>query len=181
MSDPKLFAQWLRDRRKALRLTQAELAARSGLSFSAVQKLEGGQRRPSQQVAESLVEALQIAPKERARFLRIAIGAAGSDGGDERETTPPTNLPAHLTPLIGREVVLDGVASLLRSDNVRLLTLTGPPGIGKTRLAIQTASHLLPEFQDGVFLVTLAPLRDPAGVIGNIAAALSVREKSTEP
>lgn len=181
MSDPNLFAQWLRDRRKALRLTQTELAARSGLSFSAVQKLEGGQRRPSQQVAESLVEALQIVPKERARFLRIAIGAAGSNGGDERETAPPTNLPAHLTPLVGREVVLDGVASLLRSDNVRLLTLTGPPGIGKTRLAIQAASELLTEFQDGVFLVTLAPLRDPAGVIGSIAAALSVREKSTEP
>jgi predicted ATPase len=82
---------------------------------------------------------------------------------------------------VGREEEIARLSERLARERVRLLTLTGPPGIGKTRLAIQAASHLLPEFQDGVFLVTLAPLRDPTGVIGNIAAALSVREKSTEP
>ncbi|HKP53932.1 MAG TPA: helix-turn-helix domain-containing protein [Chloroflexia bacterium] len=178
MTKPHLFSQWLRERRKALRLTQAQLAARTGLSASAVEKLEGGQRHPSQQVAELLVDALQISPKERARFLRVAKGSL--DDGNEQDATP-TNLPAYLTPLIGRDDALEKITSLLRCDDVRLVTLTGPPGVGKTRLALQAASNLLSNFSDGVFLVTLAPVRDPALVVRTIAGALSLRDKGTEP
>ena len=181
MSDPNLFAQWLRDRRKALRLTQTELAARAGLSFSAVQKLEGGQRRPSKQVAQLLVEALNIAPKERARLLRLALGPSDAEGGEKGPATPPTNLPAQLTRLIGRDEVREKVSSFLRSDDVRLLTLTGSPGIGKTRLALGVASDLLDDFDDGVFVVTLAAVRDPALVVRSIAATFGVRDKVTEP
>ncbi|HEX8218844.1 MAG TPA: tetratricopeptide repeat protein [Chloroflexia bacterium] len=181
MSDPNLFAQTLRDRRKALRLTQTELAARTGLSFSAVQKLEGGQRRPSQQVTELLVEALKIPPRERARFMDLALAPPGVESANTEQAHPPNNLPAQLTPLIGRDDVLESVTALVESDKVRLLTLTGPPGIGKTRLAVEAATALLPGFADGVFLVPLAPLRDPTLVVGSIAAVFGVRDKSTEP
>jgi predicted ATPase/DNA-binding XRE family transcriptional regulator len=180
MTEPNLFSQWLRERRKALRLTQAQLAERAGISASAVEKLEGGQRQPSQQVAEMLVDALQIAPKERARFLRLAKGVVEAGDIEERAATP-TNLPSYLTPLIGRDDALERVTALLKRDEVRLITLTGPPGVGKTRLALQAASNLLSDFSDGIFLVTLAPVRDSAFVVRTIAGALGLRDKGIEP
>jgi predicted ATPase/DNA-binding XRE family transcriptional regulator len=185
MSEPNLFAQFLRERRKALRFTQLDLAERAGLSFSAVQKLEGGQRQPSQQVAETLANALRIAPKERAYFLRMAKGMseAGGEAGDagNGRSGAPTNLPAYLTPLIGRDEALERVTALLKREEVRLVTLTGPPGVGKTRLALQAASNLLSDFSDGVFLVMLAPVRDSAFVVRTIAAALGLRDNGIEP
>jgi hypothetical protein len=71
------------------------------------------------------------------------------------------NLPAQPTPLIGREAELGAVCGLLRQESVRLLTLTGPGGIGKARLSLQAAAELLDDFRDGVFFVPLAPIRDP--------------------
>jgi predicted ATPase/DNA-binding XRE family transcriptional regulator len=181
MTEPNLFSQWLRERRKALRLTQAQLAERAGISASAVEKLEGSQRQPSQQVAETLADALQIAPKERASFLRLAKGVSEAGDDSDGRAATPTNVPAYLTPLIGRDDALERVTALLKRDEVRLVTLTGPPGVGKTRLALQTASNLLSDFSDGVFLVTLAPVRDPDLVVRTIAGALSLRDKGTEP
>jgi tetratricopeptide (TPR) repeat protein len=88
----------------------------------------------------------------------------------------PTNLPAQPTPLIGREQEVAQVRALLSRDDMRLLTLTGPAGSGKTRLALQVAAEVLGTFRDGVYLVSLAPIRDPDLVIESIAATLGVRE-----
>ena len=74
------------------------------------------------------------------------------------------NLPAQPTPLVGRERELREVCGLLREEEVRLLTLTGPGGIGKTRLCLQVGAEL-DEFEDGVFFVALATITDPPGVI----------------
>jgi class 3 adenylate cyclase len=71
------------------------------------------------------------------------------------------NLPAQPTPLVGRERELGEACDLLRGEGVRLLTLTGPGGIGKTRLGLQVAAELLDELEDGVFFVALAPITDP--------------------
>jgi predicted ATPase/DNA-binding SARP family transcriptional activator len=93
----------------------------------------------------------------------------------------PTNLPAQLTPLIGREREVAEVAERLRRENLRLLTLCGPGGTGKTRLALQAAAELVDDFPQGVFLVALAPLTDPALVLPSIAQTLGLKESGAIP
>jgi len=93
----------------------------------------------------------------------------------------PTNLPVQLTPLIGRDRELAEVATLLRDKGVRLLTLTGTGGTGKTRLALQAAADVVETFQDGVFFVSLAPIRDPELVLPTLAQTLALREVPGEP
>src|SRR2546428_9857986 len=90
--------------------------------------------------------------------------------------THPNNLPIQPTSLIGREKEVATVEHLLRRENVRLLTLTGPGGTGKTRLGLQVAAELSERFLDGVFFVNLAPISDPVLVVPTIAQILEVKE-----
>jgi len=89
---------------------------------------------------------------------------------------PPNNLPTQPTPFIGREEELAAAREALLLEEARLLTLTGTGGTGKTRVALQVAAGLFDRFEQGVFLVELAALRDPDHLIGAIAAALNLRE-----
>jgi len=103
-----------------------------------------------------------------------------------RESTDPGrksihNLPAQLTPLIGREQEVAASCALLRRPEVRLFTLSGTGGIGKTRLALRVATDLLDDFPDGVCLVLLAPISDPDLVIPTIAQTLGVKEAAARP
>src|SRR5918994_5071563 len=91
------------------------------------------------------------------------------------------NLPAQPTPLVGREREFGEARDLLCGEGVRLLTLTGPGGIGKTRLGLQVAADLLDEFEDGVFFVSLATLTDPALAASAIAEPLGVAEAGDQP
>ncbi len=93
----------------------------------------------------------------------------------------PHNLPVQATPLIGREKELGEITERLRGREVRLLTLTGPGGTGKTRLSLQAAADLVDSFEDGVFFVNLAPISDPALVASAIAQALGVRAAAERP
>jgi predicted ATPase/class 3 adenylate cyclase len=96
-------------------------------------------------------------------------------------TGTPTNLPAQTDELIGREVEVDAVRQLLVGEAVRAVTLTGPGGTGKTRLAIQVAGSLKDTFPDGVFLVALAPLTDSSLLASSIAMTLGILENPTRP
>jgi predicted ATPase len=91
------------------------------------------------------------------------------------------NLPLQATPLIGREREVGEVCERLREEEIRLLTLTGPGGTGKTRLALQAAADLLEDFEDGVFFVPLAATTDPDLFYTEIAGALGLRESGDVP
>lgn len=92
-----------------------------------------------------------------------------------------TNLPSQATPFIGRQRELAALSDLLKRDDVRLVTLTGPGGIGKTRLSLQVAADLLDTFEDGTFLIELAPITDSNLVVATIANTLEVSEIGDEP
>ena len=93
----------------------------------------------------------------------------------------PNNLPRQPTSFLGREDEVRHVVDLLRREDVELLTVTGPGGMGKTRLALQAAAELLDDFTEGVFFVPLAPLADPGQVAFAIASALGVRDEGERP
>lgn len=95
--------------------------------------------------------------------------------------THPNNLPIQPTPFIGREKEVAAVTRLLKRPDVRLVTLTGPGGVGKTRLALHVAAELADDFADGVFVVALAPLNDPTQVVPAIAQTLAISEASDRP
>jgi class 3 adenylate cyclase len=91
------------------------------------------------------------------------------------------NLPVQRTPLVGREKEVEEVCGVLRREEVRLLTLTGPGGTGKTRLALQVAAENLNKFCNGAYFVALAPIRDPDLVASAIAGSLGVKESGNQP
>src|SRR5262245_28243680 len=142
------FGGWIKERRQALDLTQEALAQRVGCATSTIKKIEAEVLRPSRQVAERLALQLELAREEYAAFVRLArrrlhanspTPPAAAIAAGSRQ---PSMLPLPLTPLIGRTQELATLRSRLLCTDVRLLTITGPPGIGKTRLGLQAATDL---------------------------------------
>jgi predicted ATPase/DNA-binding XRE family transcriptional regulator len=170
------FGVRLRRLREGAGLTQEELAGRAGLSTRAISSLERGERRhPYPHTARSLAEALGLPEDERVSLL-AALPSRGGAAQAPATAPPESNLPTPFTPLLGREKELREVRGFL--GEVRLLTLTGTGGVGKTRLALEAARASLAEglFPDGVAFVGLAPIEDPSLVIPSIARSLGVRE-----
>lgn len=181
------FGRWLQRRRQSLNLTQQALGALIGSSAGMIRKIEADERRPSSESARLIAKWLQLVPEEQVAFLRFARGESSlapavlSPSPDAPWRTPTVaanNLPAPFTTLIGREQTVAHVSALLRRTAVRLLTLTGFGGIGKTRLGVAAAAALRDAFVDGTVFVSLAALRDPELVLMTIADTLDVKETS---
>lgn len=184
--EPNSFGYWLRRRRKSLDWTQADLARRVNCTAAMIRKIEADERKPSRPLAEALAVQLKIPVDQRAAFLQSARRTVMSDDVSVESSTaipshPPNNLPAPLTSLVDRVHDIATVAAVLTRDDVRLLTLIGPPGIGKTRLCLQSADNVLVHFPDGVWFVDLAPLGDSSLVLPTIARALNIAESGAIP
>lgn len=182
---PLPFYEWLKKRRRALDLSVDELSQRVACSPNTLRKLETGDRRPSRELAERLSQHLQIAPEELTAFLVYA-----RSGSTEAAPVPiipqlppqpagPARRPAPLrplTPLIGREVLLAEVRGLLLSRAAPLVTLVGPGGVGKTRVAVELMAELGGAYRDGAVAVLLAPIPSAQLVPQAVLGALELME-----
>jgi predicted ATPase/DNA-binding CsgD family transcriptional regulator/DNA-binding XRE family transcriptional regulator len=174
------FGAFLLRYRQAAGLTQEELAERAGISVDAISALEReGDRLPHKETITLLADALQLSQAERDQWEMAGRGRLTRTS--RASPTAMMHLPAPLTPLIGREAEVASIKTLLRRVEVRLLSLIGPGGIGKTRLALQAAADSLDDFPEGVLLVSLAHLSDPDQVIPAIAHSLGLREAGEWP
>jgi predicted ATPase/transcriptional regulator with XRE-family HTH domain len=185
------FAGLLRQLRAQARLTQEELAEAAGLSLRSVSDLERGINRTARKdTALLLAGALGLAEPVRGLFVAAARGlgpaaevlAAERRVAREAGPAPADGLhgfPAVLTSFVGRAGPVREVAGLLEQH--RLVTVAGPGGSGKTRLAAEVARRVAGRYADGAWLVQLAPVQDPAQVPGVVAAMLGVREQPAVP
>jgi predicted ATPase/DNA-binding XRE family transcriptional regulator len=187
------FGEWLLQQRDDRRLTREEFANRVGCSVAMLRKIEYGERRPSAQIAELIANALDIPHTEYETFIKVARGELRVDRISHLPNlTQPSNispfqsisrnnLPVLPTPLIGRTHELEELNRLLRDPNCRLLTLVGPGGIGKTRLAIESASTILGKFEDGVYFVPFAPVNSSRFIIPVITDSIGFSFQSVNP
>ncbi len=179
------FGTLLRQFRLDAGLTQQDLAERAKLSVEAIGALERGARtRPQRQTVHLLARALEL-PPERETLLRGAVDPSRRPQRGEvlnvtvlrlvrpdAQTTPRNNLPKQLSSFVGRRREVAKITAFLKER--RLVTIVGAGGVGKTRIAVETASELFDEYPDGVWLVDLAPLADQHLVPSRVLAALQL-------
>jgi predicted ATPase len=168
-------------------LSQESLAERSGVSVATIGSIEEGQRRhPYPRTLRALVDALELNPVEAATLLEASEAEAPSppvptSEPAQRAYAPPSaELPLPPTRLVGRDAEVARLSGMLQPPQpaIRLLTLVGPGGVGKTRLAIAVAAVVGPACADGVRFVDLATVDDAHLVAAAIVRALEVRESS---
>jgi predicted ATPase len=179
------FGVLLRRHRVGQGLSQEELAALvcPALSVDTISKLERGLTCPYRHTLESLCRALNLGSAEQAELEQarrvLRLSREPESASSKATVAPSHNLPAELSSFIGRERSLHELHALLRAS--RLVTLTGIGGVGKTRLAFCLAEGAVGDYPDGVCLVQVAPLSDPALVVMATAIALGVREQAGVP
>jgi predicted ATPase/DNA-binding XRE family transcriptional regulator len=171
---PASFGAQLKARREAAGYTQEELATIAGLSVHAVSALERGERRrPHVETVRALSAALDLTGAQRDAFVGSARETADITSADELSGV---SLPLALTALLGREVDLQTLRDWLADPAVRLITLTGPGGVGKTRVAVEIARSVATEGIVRVKFVPLAAIREPAFVAPAIAEAVGLAD-----
>jgi transcriptional regulator with XRE-family HTH domain len=171
---PGTFGAQLKALREVAGFTQEELATIAGLSVHAVSALERGERRrPHVDTVRALSAALDLTGPMRDAFVESARAVAPTAA---REELSHPFLPLPLTVLIGRDADIEALGQWLADPVLRLITLIGPGGVGKTRLVLELARAMAEEGSMRVRFVSLAPLRDPAFVAPAIAEALGVSD-----
>jgi predicted ATPase/transcriptional regulator with XRE-family HTH domain len=204
------FGRWLQRRRKALDLTQEELAQRVGCAAETLRKIEADVRRPSRQIAERLAQALEIQEADRAAFIKaarteLAVDRLAHPTQDLPQIAliPPKTLSSEEVPFLFTQITSPSsnkpitnlpapLTSFIgrekeleqikkRLEKNRLVTLTGSGGVGKTRLSIKVGEKVLENYADGAWLVELAPILDPMLVPRATAIAIGLRDEPQRP
>ncbi len=184
MSDkPTAFADLLRAFRRARGMTQEELAGLARLGTRSVSDLERGiSVAPRRDTVTLLAGALNLTPQQLVDFETAArAGRASLMAPHDSEPSVATGPPLLPTPLIGRDHDAAAIAKIVSSADPRLVTLTGPPGIGKTSLAIHVGRLLTATFPGGVAFVALAEVRHPDLILPAIAGSLGLTAVQHEP
>jgi predicted ATPase/transcriptional regulator with XRE-family HTH domain len=192
------FGYWVRRRRKALDLSQHDLARRTGYALTTIRKIETDARWPSREMAERLADILELHDDERAMFIQAARAELPIDRLPQPHAPPacvssalsppplrtidtwPNNLTTHPTAMLDRKQEVRAVCESLRDPAVRLLTLTGAPGVGKSRIGQQAAVELLESFTDGVFAINLTTVDTPTLLIEALGQALALRDQDQQ-
>jgi predicted ATPase/transcriptional regulator with XRE-family HTH domain len=174
---PLGFGSLLKRLRAAAGLTQEELAERAGVSARLISNLERGtNHRPRRASIDALAEGLGLGDFDRGRFMALARGRYGTPSMTAiAAPAERPDLPATADRLIGRDADVISISELLTNGAVRLATLTGPGGVGKTRLALAVARNVSCAFPEGTRFVELAPVRDPELVVQAIAYRVGIR------
>lgn len=181
------FGALLKALRERAGLTQRELARQVGYHYSYLSRLEKNVRRPDEMTLRTrFIPALRIQndPTLVERFLELAVNKGILEESQLGVDVPVVGskrggwLPVSLTPLLGREAECEALFKIFLDDEVRLVTLIGPPGVGKTRLSLHIAEQVSYLFSDGVVFVDLMPVLDAEHVIPAIAAALGAQDGS---
>lgn len=160
-------------------LTQEELAERAGVSARLISDLERGVvQRSRRDTVEMLADGLELEATERATFAALSRRRQVVAAEQQAVAPPSVKLPLQPTSFIGREREVSATTSLLLQPETRLVTLTGPGGVGKTRLAIETARRSASAFPDGVVFVDLSAVSAPDQVVPAIATALELQANS---
>jgi predicted ATPase/DNA-binding XRE family transcriptional regulator len=169
------FGHHLKRLRLASDLTQEELAERAGISARSISELERGTiHRPRRDTVQLLADGLRLRGQQRETFVALARGQPVAGAPDAPVAPSPRSfLPYPPTPIVGRLPESAAVLALLLDPEVRLVTLTGPGGVGKTRLALEIAFSASDAVPDGAVFVDLAPVRDPELVLTAVARALN--------
>lgn len=166
MPEPRSFGQQLRDYRHQRQLTQAALAEEVGCAVESIRKMEANRQRPSRSLAARLATILHLSSEQSQLFCAQArmVGTA-----EAKHTSTPSGLPLTASKLINRQSEVATLHQYLNAEHIRMITLTGPGGVGKTRLALQIAQQSLKYFPDGVYFVDLAQ----ATSVADLGLALS--------
>jgi len=170
------FGELVRSRRRSLGWTQDELAARAGVSDRTVREIERNRRTSHRRNVKALVAALSLSEQEMGLFEGTARQGSEAISLRTEPATSSSGLSTLLTPLVNRERETEIITTMFQRPSRRLLTLTGPGGVGKTRLALRVAEDLRLLFADGVVVVGLGSLRHTSLVAPTIARALNVAE-----
>jgi predicted ATPase/DNA-binding XRE family transcriptional regulator len=176
------FAQWVKERRKELDLTQAELAELVGCSLVTIAKIESGERRPSKQIAGLMAQHLRIPDEQHGVFVDFVRGQTdvppllNSTSTSRRPAFAGISAVAITGQLIGRERELRQLDLWMQDEDVRLITLVGPGGVGKTQLALRAAQAAREQFESGVCFVDAAPSTDAVGLVRAMARAMHAGE-----